>query len=330
MRKFHLQIVQSIQSRHASRSRVTRKTHRLSSRRPRVGCSWHWAFRLQSLRLFQAGHARSEQCWPSAVACEDVDCPARGTVHARSRNCAKARRQPLRIKSLPPCERGTHRPWSPVVRESRGRSSGPARGSWVRFRAPCGCVVLSLVTSVRNGGRMHIVAYRAVSVLPPFECGWKSGLSDHSFSPVSGPVSGRSFSLFQGPRGERLRVVVWVSRLIGVARLTASISPLSRKNTGCVLPPFFCGTGTLHLLSHRWFSGVVVGSYALFSVMNALKKKNIEEEKDSLYVSCCKAHAVRRKCMSETRSGQPMKLKCLQHANCKKFSVQRNAVQCAL
>ena len=52
-----------------------------------------------------------------------------------------------------------------------------------------------------KGGRMHVVANRAVSALPSFEwrsrCGWKFGLSDDSFSPVSGPLSGRCSVCFK-------------------------------------------------------------------------------------------------------------------------------------
>ena len=52
-----------------------------------------------------------------------------------------------------------------------------------------------------KGGRMNVVANRAVTALPPFEwrsrCGWKFGLHDHSFSPVPGPLSGRCSVCFK-------------------------------------------------------------------------------------------------------------------------------------
>ena len=54
-------------------------------------------------------------------------------------------------------------------------------------------MLVDMSSSKLPARRMHIVANRAVSTLPPFEwrrkSGWKFG--DHAFSPVSGPLSGR-------------------------------------------------------------------------------------------------------------------------------------------
>ena len=63
----------------------------------------------------------------------------------------------------------------------------------------------SFVHLGRGNGKTHVVANRALKMLPVFEwkatCGWKFGLAEYSLSPVPGPLSGRCRGCFR-VRGE--------------------------------------------------------------------------------------------------------------------------------
>ena len=52
-----------------------------------------------------------------------------------------------------------------------------------------------------GGGKVHIVANRAVNVLPVFEwrsrCGWKFGMSNFSFTQHKGPEEGQCAACFK-------------------------------------------------------------------------------------------------------------------------------------
>ena len=105
-------------------------------------------------------------------------------VHESRESAAAARRELANMKDM----------FHTAFRDEIGSVSAPQAGAQAFPLCPP-CVLKC------KGGRMHVVANRAVSALPSFEwrsrCGWKFGLSDHSFSPVSGPLSGRCSVCFK-------------------------------------------------------------------------------------------------------------------------------------